>query len=59
MIGPNGVQLVDSKVWSAPVRVSDGMLWCGQHPVDLRTAAWEALCVEEALRPALVFSGCV
>lgn len=59
VIGPNGVQLIDSKAWQAPVQVWQDYLWCGRHPVDLRTTAWEALRVEETLGLSLMLSGCI
>jgi hypothetical protein len=55
VIGPTGVFVLDSKLWSGrAVTVADGVLYVGGYPVDLRPTLWEAEHVEGALADELV-----
>jgi hypothetical protein len=54
VIGPPGVFVVDSKLWSGrAVTVTDGVLHVGGFPVDLRPTLWEADQVAAALADEL------
>jgi hypothetical protein len=55
VIGPTGVFVVDSKLWSGrAVTVADGVLFVGGFPVDLRPTLWEAEHVAAVLADELV-----
>jgi hypothetical protein len=52
LVGPGGVWVIDSKLWSGQLRWDPQQGWMhGQYPVlpDLNTTRWEAAQVEQAL----------
>lgn len=63
VIGPAGVFVVDAKHYSQPLRVGDGMVWRGRHPIrkELDLVTWEAAQAATVLgvpvHPVLCFVG--
>ncbi len=39
VIGPTGAWLIDTKLYSSPLRYSGGTLWTGRHPIRRETTA--------------------
>jgi hypothetical protein len=62
VIGPSGVFLIDSKLWSGSVHQgSDGLAWHDHYPLDrtLETVRWEARAVSRALGAGAAAVVCV
>ena len=53
VVGPSGVFLVDSKLYTGRLSLGRGSLWHNQHPMDrvLKTQAWLVEVVAQTLEP--------